>query len=774
MKSFPNMGNPTFPGDNVNVYAYENVFDYTRWQPDVRLKICNVGWCSTYENVPGFESDNERDAWFDSVPGREIVLAVETHLLPDGRVKVPVPFDVASTYNYIEVIFPTPTSADAPLAYEQPPRRGRWFFFIVDVRALAGSTTELVLQRDEWTTFYNSCTVSYLMLERGHYPVAKTSVADYLGNPAGKSSLLLAPDVSTSNPRRVATERATVFNDPDGIRACIACNTHVNGGAWGAFEFANVPGGSPDVPALPVYATQGTPSPFVFTIDAANLPTFLNNVDASIPQFKQSVLGIFFINRKYLAESSETFTFCGVACRVASGQQTSCELLPELTPSMFGYPDEYKGFAKLYTSPYAHVELADSRGTLATVRIEDTTGRFDMQASLSLAFPSIKLDGILTGVNGANGSVRFSNITPRTFSYGGRWYDTVMSWDVPTFAVILDSGTAAAVASYYSRKQAASSAETAYNNVLASTAAASSNTAIQVAANETMTNTSNAASTQDTALANALSQGLQAWDAGYSRATQQMDATAETQKAAVGTAGTAVGAATSAVTNALSGNVAGAVASVISGVTSGITTAANTAISINLAADKVEAGIGNTQAHVTATNNNNTSRNANQVDASTSNMETQNAASTAQTANNVGAANANAARSRSNAYNAISNNLAQGGMAAPATYGAAAPGMGAVEPLAVFAHVVTQAPGDIAQAGDAFARYGYALNQQVDASTLNLMKHFTFWKANEVWCVGSDGVPESAQETIKAAFIMGTTVWKNPDEIGKVSIHDNT
>lgn len=771
MNVFPNMGNPGFPGDAVDVYAYENTFDYTRWQPDVTLKLCSVGWCSTYENVPGFETDDERDAWFDEIPGRVINLTVETHLLPDGRVKVPVPFDVASMFNYIEVTFPTPTSADAPLAYEQPPRRSRWFFFITGVKALAGSTTELLLQRDDWVTFYNDCSISYMMLERGHYPMAKTDAATFLSNPAANNGLLLAPDVSFANPRFVASTKPTVFNDASDARACIICNASVNYDLWGAFQFADVPTGAPNVPSLPMYATQGTPSPLVFSLAASELAGFMSAVDETVPQFKQCVLGIFFISARLLTESS-AFTFCGFSCKVV-GSQPKDETLLTLDKGAFDFPKKYADFAKLYTYPYSVIELSDARGKLAELRIEDTNGIVSMGVALSLTFPIIRIDGLIRNVNGVPASLTFANMTSRTFNYGGRWYDTVLSWDVPTFAAILDSKIDTAVGLYYSRKQVASNADTAYSNVLASTDAMVRNTAVQVAANETMTETSNAASTQDTTLANLLNQGLQAWDAGYSRATQQMDASSETQKAAVGTAGTAVGTATSAVMSALSGDVAGAVASVVSGVTTGVTTAANTAISINLAADKVEAGIGNTQAHVTATNSNNTSRNANQVDANTANMETQNAASTAATANTAGAANANALRNRNVAYGGISNQLAQGGMGAPKTYGSASPGMGAVEPLAVFANVVTQPAGAIAQAGDMFARYGYALNQQVDASKLNLMKNFTFWKASELWCVGSNGVPESAQENIKNAFIMGVTVWKNPEKIGQVSIYDN-
>ena len=60
--NFPNLG-------NVDVYAHENTFDYSRFKPNARLKMCNVPWCGDYENVVKFENDTARDAWFDALKG---------------------------------------------------------------------------------------------------------------------------------------------------------------------------------------------------------------------------------------------------------------------------------------------------------------------------------------------------------------------------------------------------------------------------------------------------------------------------------------------------------------------------------------------------------------------------------------------------------------------------------------------------------------------------------------------------------------------------------
>ncbi len=62
---FPNLKDTKFPNvGNVNVYSYRNDFDYTRWTPSTRLKLCNVLWNGDYEDVVKFESDTARDAFF--------------------------------------------------------------------------------------------------------------------------------------------------------------------------------------------------------------------------------------------------------------------------------------------------------------------------------------------------------------------------------------------------------------------------------------------------------------------------------------------------------------------------------------------------------------------------------------------------------------------------------------------------------------------------------------------------------------------------------------
>ena len=89
--------------------------------------------------------------------------------------------------------------------------------------------------------------------------------------------------------------------------------------------------------------------------------------------------------------------------------------------------------------------------------------------------------------------------------------------------------------------------------------------------------------------------------------------------------------------------------------------------------------------------------------------------------------------------------------------------------------VRTQSKSAIRMAGDTFARFGYALNQiwNVAKSGLKLMRHFTYWKASDIWVYDVCETNDTPQNAIVAIFEKGVTVWNDPNEIGMVSPYDN-
>lgn len=127
-----------------------------------------------------------------------------------------------------------------------------------------------------------------------------------------------------------------------------------------------------------------------------------------------------------------------------------------------------------------------------------------------------------------------------------------------------------------------------------------------------------------------------------------------------------------------------------------------------------------------------------------------------------------------NANLKITNAINQAKLDEPLTYGNFSNGENATtKPQGIFANIITQSNSAIKQAGDEFLRYGYRLDQQWDFNgSWNVGKYFTYWKLKDYWVEGNT-LQDYYQDAIRFFLMGGVTVWRNPEEIGKVSIYDN-
>ena len=761
--------------------AYENGFNYEKWRDNVTyIDLLNVNWDADYTNVPGFESDSERGAWFDAQ--RSKTLELQTNVREwQTSLKVPMPLDEAQGFNYARVRF-----SAAPVEGFGTEQRSELFFFVTNVAATpAPSTTELSITLDTWTTYIDQIEINYMMLERGHYGVARTSAEQFLSNPLENSDWLLAPDVQGGNVIKTAHNSEVLFNDGN-VHLVIATTRNPLGDSGSAAAATwTIPTGTPTI--------QGAPSVYYIATAGANTEALLNALDENDPAFKQTIVGAFYVSGDLLLLLNSVHLW-GIPCHLVSATQTEFPVL-HLDKDMFGYPDDYADLAKLYTSAYARIVLSDGQGGDVEIMPEETMGEIDLQASLNLAAPALSIEGVLTGIGGAKTSLQFANVSAQSFSFGGRWYEKLMSWNVPTYAITQSAYATEDATGFYGRDQALRAAQTTYSNAEASAAAGKANVndsnaasvannATQVTANVANVQRSISAANQDYGAQNSLNTALQAWNAGYSRASTAIEVEGQQQSAGVSVGGTVASTIAGSAASLASGNIGGAISSVVNGVVSGCTTAANTAISVNMSESKTEAAIANSANVVSATNQNNADRTSVSNNAQTDLTMIANNASTAITANSAATSNGNAARTYNTAVaNAarsknITERAVQAGwnaakLRAPNRFGADAQGLGKVRPLGLFANIVTMSNADVARVGDQMLRYGYSASQSVRVSSLNVMPRFSYWQASDLWLVSNAGVSEAQQEMIKGILKKGVTVWRNPDDIGKVSIYGN-
>lgn len=834
---FPHIG-------NVDVFAFDNEFDYKRFDAlQMRLQLCTVPWdvgeahvgqrtISGIGNVVWFETKEKRDAYFDAIPDSKCYRFDTKYkeLHRDQVIDVPVPYDVAAKFNYLVVDYSMFANDSSPVMYETEDGLRRWFWFVREVEFVSPNTTRLYLLDDAFQTWMYDVTVQGMILERGHAPMFATRTDDYLKNPIENNSNLLAEDVNADvSAETVRHTEGLVFNSSD-MYACIAST------AWPQGEWGSKGANDWKVPTLSNYGNNGVPSVYVFAVRPENLGLFLDNITRNVPQFKQTVQGVFFASGKLL-NISDSFTFGGVTCYMLTSTNKTFEFM-ELNKDDFGYPNRYRDIAKLYTYPYSHIEVTDENGNVDVIKIEDSTGRIDVAASLSLAYPFINLEAHLLGTGGlGTQSVTFRNIDGRSMDIGGRWYDTLREWKIPTFAVILDPSVEYDYSTHFDRAQRVIDYTTAYDNASANASttktdaderadtsngntklitaankgnadnsadAIVTNTATSVGTNNLIQVSSNSYSYLDVTLQNQYSDWMAAFDNDYTAKNTNAEIDAQYKTAAVGAASSAVQGAASGFA---SGGPIGAAIGAGMGIVSSAAGIANSVIGANLQQTQAQNAITATNSRKEQTQSTNAARTSNQNNGNNANTELNNQSMTAisatnaatqkenatrsQTAENTSADNtqatekgintrdyntaiSNAGRNRSQAQNAIKNDVSQAALRAPFVMGAFADGNSAVtKPVALFANVVTQSKAAIEAAGDYFLRYGYAYGKQWDfKGNWNIGKHFTYWKLSDFW-VQNLNVPDLYMDKLRFFLFGGVTVWRNPDDIGNISVYDN-
>lgn len=616
--------------DSVNVYKYENQFDYARYDnAQMHITLCSVPWdmgeahignrtISGIGNVVWFETEAKRDKWFADIPDNECIRLTTKYkqLHRDNEIMLPIPFDVACEYNYLMVEYEPFANADSLVQYETRNGLDKWFWFVREVEFVSPNTTRVHLLNDAFQTWMYRIHVGGMVLERGHAPLFAIDANTYLSNPLENNAGLLAEDVNYGGePVQVKTAHAHVFNS--NTWACFACTSNVASVAWGTKTDEDW-----KTPASAAYIVNGTPSYRIFAMAANDLNTFLTTIESNYPQFKQTVKGIFFAPRE-LITTGTSFTFAGVACRWVSTSNVTIDIYNSFAKSQFGYPAEYADLAKLYTWPYACFEITDENGDSELVKVEETSGALSISAAMSLAYPAIKIQAHMLGIGqGVRTVLQFKNINDHSLTIGGRWYKTIHEWDVPVFGVIQSAEKYNDFIEYFDRKQAAVAYNNAYSSATASADAAkandyanadteksnayanadntaaigarnagttTANATLQATANTAMTAAGNTQASDDTSTTQSLNTALTGYAIDYTNDSANNQIAMTEATAAASQASNAIGAAASMGTSIASGDVGGAITALASGIGQAAVIQATTEAGVNYTAAQATA-----------------------------------------------------------------------------------------------------------------------------------------------------------------------------------------
>lgn len=474
--NFSRLDDTSFPElQNANPYAVKNEFDYTRWVAGTRVRLVNVLWNSDYSNAVKFSDDKERDAWFDSIEdGISVELKSNVSIVPGGSVKLPMPYDVCARYNYMYIDIPMMTSSAQPIDYEDESGKRRWYFFINQIEYSAPNTTIANVQPDIWTNFINGADIRYMMLERGHAPVAESDTDAYLSMPIRNSRYLLAPDVNYDDSTVISDSRFIPFGSGNKY-ICFASTAapsmmdeqHIgiastNSSASDSISYSDTPdwygyqlevkgfgyGTGKDFSSLNVPVSSGvsadgmTPNgTYVYAVPSDD-STFVYDMQQYFPSLARTMRCIFIADESMISIHS-AHNIHGhkiFECAAKSGHVADINL----EKSMFGFTEEESRFAKLYTYPYSRLEVRDNAGHKADIRIENT-GKIGLETLCSIAYPVLDFRAFLSGINGTGSDTyswkRLDGTSMDKLIGRDDWSEFSIEIGIPTYSLYMDAAT---------------------------------------------------------------------------------------------------------------------------------------------------------------------------------------------------------------------------------------------------------------------------------------------------------------------------------------------
>lgn len=784
--------------DNVNVQKTVTNFNYSLWGASTKIYLKHVpaSWSSDYQNVVQFESKSDRDAYFKTNP--PITLETEFRIGHDGIIRLPIPYDNLIDYNYLVAEYP-----DAPVpGYQSNIARKQYFYFIKDCKYISPNTTEVELDLDIWTTYLDEIEIANMQLERGHYPMTLTDVDSYLANPLLNRIGLDTIDVNFGDLCKISIDHQyNLYGDVFYLVATTSDpttftkNTTTYNGSSGSNKWH-----------------KGL---YYFSVSEDDWTTWVNNTANNTPAFFQTIKGILVMPATLFAAGAPSFTFNGVTCYV--GIDSVFNIDYTFTKEDFGYDNKYQWLTKLYTSPYAVVELLDFNGNKQQIPYEDLyVGKFAMQLFFNIAIANPTARAVVLNIGGSGNSGEFNQIG--------------IDIPIPSMSVNLNPNKKYMFETEYPRAQEQAAINNSYDNSILSAQTGKTigdaNANLSSAISKRSNDQALAFTQQDWELKADLldidkryrkflsdyNSGIQfarvqaeigynwlAWKkginnqmmtAGMQGVNNMMgpNAFSPSNLMSMGMTMFALGVGKELAEDEFiaATGLSNLIHSLEIGQSSQINGTAGYSYTYTSPGDEdlinknitVEAQDGLIYDQQVEQYNETLTVINDQANKNYQRVETDRTATLSRALTN-NSLNYNttvgiAANNKDIALAGIQNAINQSYLNDNATYGT--PGDHSKWSnglMALHYHIKTQSDDAIRLAGDYFLRYGYAYNGNCNFSTFNIMRYYTFWKCQEVW-ISSDKVNGNVIDRFKSILERGVTVWRNPADMGNVSIYDNT
>lgn len=701
-------------------------FDYSVWSAGSIITMVNVPFDNTYRDIVDWKSYGHTPyAYVKSFNNlHKVEISQMTYLAQGKPIRIPTPFTKANQYNYVMVENPGRPVNNIGFEGYTP---SVFFYFITSIDYIAPNTTQLTLQLDVWTTYYQRINFGRSYLERGHMGIAATDSFDNYG----KNWLTQPEGLDMGSEHQIIRTYRRMLADIANNDYSVIVTSTVNLDVENGYGDANNP-----------RVSMADPS------NAEGLPNGVEIYVCTYKDFRQGMLGL--KNYPWIAQGIGSITivpkdivdFGGTKVDVGKDSGTGrwvwlsnhsvyINRNYSLTDASFRneflslLPKEYRELKKFVTSPYCIVELTTYSGNPVEFRPESIrTAGININQYAHVAPPNPSLFLTIRDYNTITESVIVERRAGKvTNEYGEGWDMCTGYTSLPTFSAVNNSALNALASSAHTaaaqvnnakwQQQRAQRAATAARDVANAGIAAT-----QAGAENSMWGNSAMADSQSR--------------------YNNMRATVQATQGAMTALGGVMG---------LNGSAAGA----------GIGQAATAGVS---------AMINNSQAQSTANIQNQLASGASQISQQQQRTVRDTNYELAQFAANgdyeAAIASINGQRQDMQVIPPSVVGQTSGYVSAMVSNG-----------LVIDARIRSVSPAAMRSIGDFWLRYGYLMNTWIKfPKTLSLMTEFTYWKMAECYLVDTT-IPEGFKASVRGIFEKGVTVWRSPQRIGNANVRNN-
>lgn len=701
-------------------------FDYSVWSAGSVITMVNVPFDNTYRDIVDWKSYGHTPyAYVKSFNNlHKVEINQMTYLAQGKPIRIPTPFTKANQYNYVMVENPGRPVNNIGFEGYTP---SVFFYFITSIDYIAPNTTQLTLQLDVWTTYYQRINFGRSYLERGHMGIAATDSFDNYG----KNWLTQPEGLDMGSEHQIIRTYRRMLADITNNDYSVIVTSTVNLDVENGYGDVNNP-----------RVSMADPS------NAEGLPNGVEIYVCTYKDFRQGMLGL--KNYPWIAQGIGSITivpkdivdFGGTKVDVGKDSGTGkwtwltnhsvyINRNYSLTDASFRneflslLPREYQELKKFVTSPYCIVELTTYSGNPVEFRPESIrTAGININQYAHVAPPNPSLFLTIRDYNTITESVIVERRAGKvTNEYGEGWDMCTGYTSLPTFSTVNNSSLNALASSAHTaaaqvnnakwQQQRAQRAATAARDVANAGIAAT-----QAGAENSMWGNSAMADSQSR--------------------YNNMRATVQSAQGAMTALGGVMG---------LNGSAAGA----------GIGQAATASVS---------AMINNSQAQSTANIQN-------QLASGASHISQQQQRTVRDT--NYELAQFSANGDYEAAIASINGQRQDMQVIPPSVVGQTSGYVSAMvsNGLVIDARIRSVSPAAMRSIGDFWLRYGYLMNTWIKfPKTLSLMTEFTYWKMAECYLVDTT-IPEGFKASVRGIFEKGVTVWRSPQRIGNTNIRNN-